>query len=203
MYRRQRSEYPSECAEIRYAERIKAAYPIHPEVFDRLYQDWSTVDRFQRTRGVLRLMASVIRALWESDDQSPLILPCSIPLDDPAVNAELTSKLDDHWRPVIDADIDGPQSRASADRPRATGARPSPRHQACGAHGVLRLSTDFAHGEPGLPIDRIRLGCCFPGDSRGVDSGCPEPPRRSGALPVRRPQSLLVRPPGECEPDRS
>ena len=70
------------CAEMAYVERIKTAYPIHPEVFDRLYEDWSTVDRFQRTRGVLRLMAAVINSLWESDDRSPLILPCSIPLDD-------------------------------------------------------------------------------------------------------------------------
>ena len=39
------------------ASGIKAAYPIHPELFDRLYEDWSTLERFQRTRGVLRLMA--------------------------------------------------------------------------------------------------------------------------------------------------
>ena len=30
------------------------ACPIHPEMFDRLYNDWSTLDKFQRTRGVLR-----------------------------------------------------------------------------------------------------------------------------------------------------
>jgi predicted AAA+ superfamily ATPase len=43
--------------------RIKAAYPIHPEIFDRLYTDWSTLVKFQRTRGVLRLMAAVIHSL--------------------------------------------------------------------------------------------------------------------------------------------
>src|SRR5205085_2575299 len=85
---------------------IKTAYPIHPEVFDRLYEDWSTVDRFQRTRGVLRLMAAVINSLWESDDRSPLILPCSIPLDDGRVNGELAGKLPDYWAPVIYADRD-------------------------------------------------------------------------------------------------
>ena len=48
--------------------RIRAAYPIHPELFDRLYEDWSTLARFQRTRGVLRLMSTVIYALWQASD---------------------------------------------------------------------------------------------------------------------------------------
>ena len=46
------SEFPPECREADYERRIKAAYPIHPEMFDRLYTDWSTL-KFQRTRGVL------------------------------------------------------------------------------------------------------------------------------------------------------
>ena len=48
----------------------RAAYPIHPELFDRLYNEWSTLDKFQRTRGVLRLMAAVIHELWEKQDGS-------------------------------------------------------------------------------------------------------------------------------------
>jgi predicted AAA+ superfamily ATPase len=51
---------PGETHEARYYERLVHAYPIHPEVFDRLYEDWSTLDSFQRTRGVLKLMAKVI-----------------------------------------------------------------------------------------------------------------------------------------------
>ena len=54
----------AECREARYTERLKACYPIHPEVFERLYNDWATLERFQRTREVLRLMAAVIHDLW-------------------------------------------------------------------------------------------------------------------------------------------
>jgi predicted AAA+ superfamily ATPase len=165
LYRRQRSEFPSECAEHRYVERMRAAYPIHPEVFDRLYQEWSTVERFQRTRGVLRLMAAVIHALWASDDQSPLILPCSVPLDDPLVNSELTSKLDDQWRPVIDADVDGVMSRpARIDREVPSLGR---------VHATRRVArTIFLGAAPtvrspnrGVDAPRIRLGSCFPSDA--------------------------------------
>jgi predicted AAA+ superfamily ATPase len=59
---------------------MEAAYPIHPELFDRLYNDWGGLDKFQRTRGVLRLMASVIHQLWKGQDGSLLILPASVPL---------------------------------------------------------------------------------------------------------------------------
>ena len=89
-YRTQHQEFPPECRDADYEKRIKAAYPIHPEIFDRLYTDWSTLVKFQRTRGVLRLMAAVIHSLWEKDDRNPLILPANIAIDDPRVQFELT-----------------------------------------------------------------------------------------------------------------
>jgi predicted AAA+ superfamily ATPase len=55
-YRDQPQEFPAHCREGAYERRILSAYPIHPELFDRLYNDWSSLERFQRTRGVLRLM---------------------------------------------------------------------------------------------------------------------------------------------------
>jgi predicted AAA+ superfamily ATPase len=78
LYRSQSAEFPLECRSGDYEKRIQAAYPIHPEIFDRLYTDWSTLVKFQRTRGVLRLMAAVIHSLWEKGDRSPLILPSTM-----------------------------------------------------------------------------------------------------------------------------
>jgi hypothetical protein len=86
------------------------AYPIHPEVFDRLYTDWSTLIKFQRTRGVLRLMAAVIHSLCEKGDRNPLIMPCNIPIDDPRVRDELTRYLPDQWKPIIEKDVDAPNA---------------------------------------------------------------------------------------------
>ena len=81
LYRAQRGDFPSDCPEADYERRLKAAYPIHPELFDRLYGEWSTLERFQRTRGVLRLMAAVIHELWEREDRGLLIMPGSLPID--------------------------------------------------------------------------------------------------------------------------
>ena len=165
LYRREATEFPAECREAGYAERIKAAYPLHPELFARLYEDWSTLDRFQRTRGVLRLTATVIHALWEGGDQSPLILPASIPLGDPAVANELTRNLDDSWKPIIDADIDGPTALPTQlDREVPNLGR----YQA--ARRVARtvfLGSAATYQSPnrGLEATRVRLGCALPGET--------------------------------------
>jgi hypothetical protein len=66
--------------------------------------------KFQRTRGVLRLMAAVIHSLWEKGDKNPLILPANIPIDDQRVQFELTRYLSDNWVPILEKDIDGANS---------------------------------------------------------------------------------------------
>ena len=121
LYRDGGSEFPSECRELPYLDRMKACYPIHPEVFDRLYADWSTLERFQRTRGVLRLMAAVIHDLWVRNDASLLIMPGSLGLDAPAVRDELTRYLPEGWTSVLESDVDGRNSgpmRVDAENPR-------------------------------------------------------------------------------------
>src|ERR1019366_2844478 len=40
LYRTNEQEFPPECRNADYEKRIRAAYPIHPEIFDRLYTDW-------------------------------------------------------------------------------------------------------------------------------------------------------------------
>lgn len=110
IYVKNNEAFPDETKEIAYLERLKEAYPIHPEVFDRLYYDWSTLEKFQRTRGVLRLMAATIHQLWISGDKSLMIMPGNIPLDSPQVRNELTRYLSDEWNSIVDNDIDGDRS---------------------------------------------------------------------------------------------
>ena len=110
MYQENSSDFPLESKEVEYRDRMVSCYPIHPEVFDRLYGDWATLERFQRTRGVLRLMAAVIHELWMADDASPMIMPGSIPLDVPTVRDELVRHLPDTWNSIIDREVDGKDS---------------------------------------------------------------------------------------------
>ena len=94
IYQKYADEFPLEAREGA-TRPASGAYPIHPELFDQLFEEWSTLERFQRTRGVLRLMAAMIHELWARDDAGLLIMPASTPIDAPAVQAELTRYLED------------------------------------------------------------------------------------------------------------
>ena len=168
LYRTQHQEFPPECRDADYEKRIKAAYPIHPEIFDRLYTDWSTLVKFQRTRGVLRLMAAVIHSLWEKGDRNPLILPANIPIDDPRVQFELTRYLSDNWVPVIEKDVDGPNSlplRLDGEVPNL-GKFAACRRVARTIYLGSAPTATAAHR--GLEDRRVKLGCVMPGESPAV-----------------------------------
>ena len=168
LYQSQRTEFPNDCATVDYERRIQAAYPVHPEIFDRLYADWSTLVKFQRTRGVLRLMASVIHSLWEKGDRNPLILPSMIPIDDARVQFELTRYLSENWVPIIEGDVDGPNSLphridgeiANLGKLRAT----------CRVARTIYLGSAPTASAPhrGIEDQRVKLGCVMPGESPQV-----------------------------------
>ena len=168
LYRTQNVEFPSECRTVEYERRIQAAYPIHPEVFDRLYSDWSALAKFQRTRGVLRLMAAVIHSLWQRGDQNSLILPSTIPIDDDRVRNELTRYLPENWGPVIETDVDGPNAlplRIDAAAPNL-GKLSATRRVARTVYLGSAPSTAAAHR--GIDDGRVKLGCVVPGEAPAV-----------------------------------
>lgn len=165
MYGAQHQEFPSECREADYERRIKMAYPIHPELFDRLYEDWSTLDKFQRTRGVLRLMASVIHSLWERQESNLLIMPATVSIDDPRVQFELTRYMPDPWVPVIEKDVDGSHSlpleidRSNPNLGRYSACRRVARTIYMGSAPVQKAANR------GIDDRRVKLGCVQPGES--------------------------------------
>ncbi|MCM3484697.1 DUF499 domain-containing protein [Kocuria rosea] len=167
MYRKHSDDFPRETRDNAYEQRIKQTYPVHPELFDRLYEDWSSLERFQRTRGVLRLMNTVIHALWVGEDQSPLIMPGSIPLSTSAVNSELTQYLQDSWKAIIDADVDGLNSEpVKIDQAKPLfGQRSLTKRLARTVFFGAAPTIGSAH--KGLETQRVFLGTAIPGDVPG------------------------------------
>jgi len=192
LYRTQHQEFPPECRDADYEKRIIAAYPIHPEVFDRLYTDWSTLAKFQRTRGVLRLMAAVIHSLWEKGDRNPLILPASIPIDDARVQSELTRYLSDNWVPVISKDVDGPNALPL----RIDGEVPNlGKYHACRrvARTIYMGSAPTATAaNRGIDDRRVKLGCVMPGETPSGVRRCIAPSGGGGNLSLPGRHALLV-----------
>ncbi len=167
MYRKDSSHFPRAAANPNddYERRIRASYPLHPELLDRLYEDWSALERFQRTRGVLKLVSSIVHELWASNDTSPLILPGNVPLAAASVNTDLTQYLENRWKPIIDSDIDGADSTAS---------RIDKEKTSLGARFITqRLARTIFMGvaprtsRKGLDKQYVWLGTAIPGDALG------------------------------------
>src|SRR5690606_25896505 len=139
---------------------------IHPEVFERLYKDWSTLPNFQRTRGVLKLMARVIHRLWQDNNRDLLLMPGSLPMYDRDVHGEMVNYLPTGWDPVIERDVDGENSeptRIEQEEPRFGAV------QACRrvARSIFLRSAPTASHELALGIEteRVILSCLQPGQA--------------------------------------
>src|SRR3954447_23054852 len=165
------AKLPSETQEGRYFDRLCQAYPIHPEVFDRLYEDWATIDGLQRSRGVLKLMAKVIARLWKDNNQDLMILPGSLPLADGDVRNEMTYLLPPGWDPVIEGDIDGERAETTeleAKEPRFGQVNAARRVARTLFLGTAPSSVATKPGIRGLDRGRVLLGCVQPGQTSAV-----------------------------------
>ncbi len=168
-YREHSDKFPTVTQSNQYYHRLRGSYPIHPEIFDRLYEDWSTLEKFQRTRGVLQYMAIVIHRLWNSDNSDALIMPGSIPMDDSNVRNKSIHYLPQGWEPVIEKEIDGSRSESFDIDGKDTrfGAVQAARRAA----RTIFLGSAPSTGEQmirGIKIDHVLLGALQPGQTIGV-----------------------------------
>lgn len=172
-YREKRDFFPPHAAEPSYLERLLACYPIHPELFERMYNEWGAIEEFQRTRGVLRLMAAVIHTLWSSGDNQPLILPGLLPLGEPAIAGDLVRYLGEPWRSVLNRDVVGPEAVAARiDGKVATLGRLQATARTARslffATAPQSPETSTASRVHGIDARTVRLGGAFPGDQLGA-----------------------------------
>lgn len=162
------AKLPGETQESRYYDRLVQAYPIHPEVFDRLYEDWTTLEGFQRTRGVLKLMAKVIYRLWKDNNADLMILPGSLPLYEGNTRNELTYYLAPGWDAVLDKDIDGDRAETTElenKEPRFGSLNAARRVARTLFLGSAPAAAGAKPGIRGLDRARVLLGCLQPGQT--------------------------------------
>jgi hypothetical protein len=169
MYRSHAAEFPPAAKEARYAELLRLSYPIHPELFDRLSKDWASLEKFQRTRGVLRFMANVIYVLWKAQVSDPLIMPGRVPIANERVKAAILNPLEAGFGAVIDKEVDGdfslPAQMETNPQRRITQMQAATR----AARAVFLGSAPLA-GQPNAGINgpALRLACAEPGDQLAI-----------------------------------
>lgn len=161
--------FPSETQTSEYQQRLERSYPIHPEIFDRLYNDWSTLDSFQRTRGVLQYMAIIIHCLWVSDNNDAMIMPGSLPLYDSSVRTKSLHYLPQGWEPVLESEVDGRNAITQQIDGKNTlfgsihAARRTARTIFLGS-----AASSSNQSVRGIQTERILLGSMLPGQTVGI-----------------------------------
>lgn len=98
-------------------EQFKACYPFHPSVISVFERKWQSLPRFQRTRGVLRLLALWVSHNFQDEHRKvsnePLITLGLAPLESPIFRAALFNQLgSDELEIPVAADIAGKSSES-------------------------------------------------------------------------------------------
>ena len=117
-YHSRADHFPERAREATYLERLRKSYPIHPELIDILYERVSTIPDFQKTRGLLRLLALILRDVYKKKPEDAYyVMPHFIDLTNSEILGEITDKLGrGEFRPVIAADIARQDGSAKAQR---------------------------------------------------------------------------------------
>lgn len=116
-YQRLSKEVPSHVTKSEYRKQMEQAYPFHPELIDVFRIRWASHSDFQRTRGALRLLASIVSDLWKRSPsltgEQLLIHASQVEFSNlDALSAQLKKLHGNGYDAVITADVSGISSNA-------------------------------------------------------------------------------------------
>jgi len=111
------SELPPHANKVEYKQRILKSYPFHPDLIDIFRVRWASHHDFQRTRGVLRLLAAIVSDLWKRQQSIPggnlLIHSGAVNFANlDALSGQLKKLYGNGYDAVISADVAGSSSNA-------------------------------------------------------------------------------------------
>ncbi len=153
-------------------QRIAECYPFHPELIDLMYQRWGSLPSYQRTRGALQFLATVVHALWsQRTSRSPqaLIGPGDVDLADEAVRTSFFEQVGEanQYAAVVQADFLGPNAGTTKVDERIGRESPALRSLRVGtrvATTIVLLSFGAREGEERGALEReVIQACLVPG----------------------------------------
>ena len=161
MYYDRRTDLPDNVGTAAYAEKIKKSYPFHPELIDMFRLRWGSDHRFQRTRGVLRQLASIIQDLWRRRanlaGSQALIHTSDLMLENlSTIKGTITNLMGSNWDSVMQADVMGTSSNSFKIDNEDPGSRICQYHLTQGVATTILMSSIGTHRK-GLSIKDIKL----------------------------------------------
>jgi len=150
---------PESMEKSEYRELFLKSYPFQPEVIDVLYERWGSFPKFQRTRGVLRLLALVVRSLCDST--RPFIRLADFDLSLGDIKREFIEFTGNEFDSIIASDITSPDSGAVATDDKLQSYRP---YRLGTSIATTIFLYSFAGGSErvGAGIREIKLSCIDP-----------------------------------------
>ena len=174
MYHNRRDSLPAEADRVAYVERIKKAYPFHPELIDLFRVRWGSDSRFQRTRGVLRLLASIVKDLWQRRASlvgtQALIQTSDVQMENlPTLQSQITSLMGAQWDSVMHADVIGTISNAYKLDEQNAGNNIGEYHLATAVTTTVLMASIGASSQKGLSLKQLKLCLLKPDAFQHID----------------------------------
>lgn len=117
LYQELPTEVPTFASRAEYREKLHQSYPFHPELIEMFRIRWASHHDFQRTRGVLRLLASIVTDLWKRQGTMTgthaLIHTSDVNFENlDALSGQLKKLYGNGYDAVMTADVSGNSSNA-------------------------------------------------------------------------------------------
>lgn len=142
-----------------YRERFLKSYPFQPELIDVLYQRWGSFPEFQRTRGVLRLLALVVHSLIGKN--RPFIRLADFDLSNESIRRELVKHIGSEYDSIIAQDITSETSGAKK-VDKALGDSYRPYYFGTKVATTIFMYSFSGAGEKGTTKNEIKLSASEP-----------------------------------------
>jgi hypothetical protein len=137
---------------------LEEGYPFHPRLLKTAEERLGAMDSFQRSRGVLRLFARIIRDVWNHKTACDLISAGEVNWSDKDIRSDLLDRLRrDRFSAAIKADIEGHATDLLDGGKRGIHTR--------AASALLLESLDTANSSSGFDAPEITLAILRPEDA--------------------------------------
>jgi predicted AAA+ superfamily ATPase len=162
-YKNNTGDFPTEVRDRAYEPQLIAAYPVHPDLFRILQTDWSALEKFQKTRGLLKMMAQIVYRLWRDGHNAPMILPGDVPLTDDKVRTNVLLPIVEGYDAVIAKEVAGDVSKPAQIEARSPSVG---KNKAVTRAATALFMATSPHGSTkrGMEIARLRMACAVPGE---------------------------------------
>lgn len=107
LWKRNRDTLASDAMSPEIRDQFIKGYPLHPETLNVMTEKMSSLSTFQRTRGMLRLLARTVHRMWDVRPPDAFAVhPHHIDPGHPPIRSEFTTKLNQSaFSPALSADI--------------------------------------------------------------------------------------------------